>query len=250
MSPDAILDVLVRGEVVQHPLTIPEGFTVREIARAAERAGISSRAKLEALSRDPSILKVWNLQAASLEGYLFPETYHFPRQTTPEQVIKRMLQTFHKRFTPEIAAKARRNRLTIHQAVTLASIIEKETAIPGERALISAVYQNRLHRGMRLQADPTVLYALNRTSGPLSREDLQVDSPYNTYRVKGLPPGPIANPGLDSLLAVLNPAPSDYLYFVARGDGSHVFSKTLREHNQAVHQYRKSVNGGNGPSPN
>lgn len=241
MSPAAILEVLVRGEVVQHPLTIPEGYTVREIAKAVKRAGFGSADEIALLSRDPSFLKEFDIQAASAEGYLFPETYHFPRRTPARKILGRMIATLRERFTPAMVLQARQRGLSIHQALTLASIIERETAIPKEMPLISAVFQNRLRRGMRLQADPTVLYALNRTSGPLSRENLQVDSPYNTYRVKGLPPGPIANPGLGSLVAVLNPAPVDYLYFVARGDGSHEFSQTLADHLKAVRKYRRNA---------
>ncbi|MFQ5911715.1 MAG: endolytic transglycosylase MltG [Nitrospinota bacterium] len=239
MSPVKILDILLRGEVVQHPFTIPEGYTVREIAEAAEQVGIGSAGEIELLSRDPSFLRKFGIPAASAEGYLFPETYRFPRRATARKILGRMIATFRKRFTPEMLRRARQRNLSVHQVVTLASIIERETALPHERPLIAAVFQNRLRRGMRLQADPTVLYALNRTSGPLSRENLRVESPFNTYRIKGLPPGPIANPGLDSMLAALNPAPVDYLYFVARDDGGHEFSRTLRDHLKAVRTYRR-----------
>lgn len=251
MPPAAILERMVRGEVVQHPLIIPEGYTTWEIAAAAERAGIASAEKIRALSRDREFLLALNVPGASTEGYLFPETYHFPKETPAKKILGRMVSTFWKRFLPEMVRQAAKRNLSIHEVVTLASIIEREAALPRERPQISAVYQNRLRRGMRLQADPTVLYALNRTSGPLSREDLEVDSPYNTYRVRGFPPGPIANPGLDSLLAVLNPAPVDHLYFVARGDGSHEFSRTLAEHQKAVWKYRKRPGpSSNSPPPN
>jgi UPF0755 protein len=239
MSPAAILETLSRGQVVLHPLIVPEGYTTWEVAAAAQGAGIESAEKIESLARNSSFLKKLNIQAPTAEGYLFPETYHFPKRTPANKVLGQMIETFWKRFSPDLIRKAKSRNFSIHQAVTLASIIERETAVSDERPLIAAVFQNRLLRGMRLQADPTVLYALGRTSGPLSRRDLKVDSPYNTYRVKGLPPGPIANPGLASLRAALSPAPVDFLYFVARGDGTHVFSRTLREHLKAVSEYRR-----------
>ncbi len=243
MSPEAILEVLARGEVVQHALTIPEGYSVREIAAAIERAGFGPARQVEAVASDPAFLKRFQIPVHSAEGYLFPETYHFTKRTVPPKILSRMVLTFRERFKPEMVALAKKRSLSVHQVVTLASIIERETAVPAERPLIAAVYLNRLKRRMRLQADPTVLYALNRTSGALTRQDLHVDSPYNTYRTRGLPPGPIASPGLESLDAVLHPAPVGYLYFVARGDGSHIFSRTLKEHLKAVSQYRKSQTG-------
>jgi UPF0755 protein len=239
MSPAAILETLSRGQVVLYPLIVPEGYTIWEVATAAEGAGIESAKKIESLARDSSFLRKFNIQASNAEGYLFPETYHFPKRTPANKVLGQMIQTFWKQFSPDLIRKARDRNFSIHQVVTLASIIERETGVPDERPLIAAVFQNRLLRGMRLQADPTVLYALGRTSGPLTRQDLKVDSPYNTYRVKGLPPGPIANPGLASLRAALSPAPVDFLYFVARGDGTHVFTRTLREHLKAVSEYRR-----------
>ena len=243
MSPKAILEVVVRGEVVQHALTIPEGYSVREIATAIARAGFGSARQVEAVASDPAFLKRFHIPAHSAEGYLFPETYHFTKRTVPTKLLSRMVLTFRERFKPEMTALAKKRNLSVHQVVTLASIIERETAVPAERPLIAAVFLNRMKRRMRLQADPTVLYALNRTTGSLTRQELRVDSPYNTYRIRGLPPGPIASPGLESLDAVLHPAPVGYLYFVARGDGSHIFSRTLKEHLKAVSQYRKSQAG-------
>ncbi len=239
MSPAEILAILTQGKVVQHPLTIPEGYSLREIARAIERAGFDSARRVEHIASNMDFLQHLQIPANSAEGYLFPETYYFPKKTTAKKILSRMVQTFREKFTPEMAARAKKKKLTIHQIVTLASIIERETAIPAERTLIAAVFLNRLKKNMRLQADPTVLYALKRTSGPLTRKELKVSSPYNTYRARGLPPGPIASPGLKSLSAVLYPTPVDYLYFVARGDGSHIFSRTLTEHLKAVARYRK-----------
>lgn len=244
MSPANILDILAQGKVVQHALTIPEGYSLREIAKAIDRAGFDSTRRVESIASNLDFLEHLQIPANSVEGYLFPETYYFPKKTTPKKILTQMVQTFRKKFTPEMAAQAKKKKLTIHQVVTLASIIERETAIPKERTLIAAVFLNRLKQKMRLQADPTVLYALKRTSGPLTRKELKVNSPYNTYQIRGLPPGPIASPSLESLAAVLYPAPADYLYFVARGDGSHIFSRTLAEHLKAVAQYRKSQTSG------
>ncbi len=243
MSPAEILDVLARGAVVQHALTIPEGYNIREIAMAVERAGVSPAKAIMAVSTDPAFLRRFGIRAKNAEGYLFPETYHFPRNSPPGKILGRMAGTFRERFTAAMVRRAEALHLAIHQVVTLASIIERESAVNAEKPLISAVFHNRLRRRMRLQADPTVLYALNRTAGPLTKEDLKVASPYNTYRIKGLPPGPIANPGLASLRAALNPAPVDYLYFVARGDGGHDFSRTLKDHVAAVRRYRKNTAG-------
>ncbi len=240
LSPSQILGILRRGDVVLHSFTVPEGFTLAEVARAAEQAGLASYQEITALSQDTDLLAELDLKAQSLEGYLFPETYSFAKGISARTLIREMVETFRARFTEEMQAQGRTLGLSPHEALTLASIIERETYLDEERPLISAVYHNRLQQGVRLQGDPTVLYALGRTAGPLTKEDLRVNSPYNTYRHHGLPPGPIASPGLASLKAAVNPAPVDYLYFVARGDGGHEFSKTLEEHVKAVRRYRQS----------
>ena len=180
-------------------------------------------------------------QARDLEGYLFPETYTLPRRATAEQLIARMVASFRKALTPDIESAATARGLTLRQLVTLASIVEKETGNQDERPLVAAVYSNRLHIGMGLQCDPTVIYALERAGrydGNLRREDLQFDSPYNTYRYAGLPPGPIASPGRASLQSAASPAQASYLYFVSKNDGSHAFATTLEEHNRNVQQYQ------------
>jgi UPF0755 protein len=180
-------------------------------------------------------------QARDLEGYLFPETYTLPRRATAEQLIARMVAGFRKALTPDIASAAAARGLTVRQLVTLASIVEKETGNKDERPLVAAVYSNRLQIGMGLQCDPTVIYALERAGrydGNLRREDLQFDSPYNTYRYAGLPPGPIASPGRAALQAAASPASVPYLYFVSKNDGSHAFATTLDEHNRNVQQYQ------------
>lgn len=240
LSPARILEILRRGEVIRYALTIPEGFTLAEIARAAERAGLAMASEVLSLSRDRAFLIELGLEAESLEGYLFPETYLFPKGTPIRALLRQMVETLRGRFMEEMKARGKALGLTPHQVLTLASLIERETPLEEERRLVSAVFHNRLRRGIRLQADPTVLYALGRTGGALTKEDLQVNSPYNTYLHRGLPPGPIASPGLPSLRAAVDPAPGNYLYFVARGDGGHEFTLTLAEHEEAIRRSRRA----------
>lgn len=238
MSPGAILDTLVRGETLSHKVVIPEGSTVFEIGQALERAGLlSAEAFLQAAS-DPGLIEALGIEGRPFEGYLFPETYHFPKGVTAEQIIKKMVAHFRSVFTPAWTERAHAMGFTIHQVVTLASIVEKETSKPEERPLIAAVFLNRLKRRMRLESDPTVIYGIKDFDGNLTRKDLKTMSPYNTYRIKGLPPGPIANPGRASIEAVLYPSEEPYLYFVSKNDGSHHFSQTLSEHNQMVRRYQ------------
>jgi UPF0755 protein len=238
MSPGAILDTLVKGETLQHKVVIPEGSTVLEIGQALENAGlVSGEAFLQATS-DPALIKALGIEGRPFEGYLFPETYHFPKGVTAEQIIKKMVAHFRSVFTPAWTERAHAMGLNTHQVVTLASIVEKETSRPEERPLIAAVFLNRLKRRMRLESDPTVIYGIKDFDGNLTRNDLKTMSPYNTYRIKGLPPGPIANPGRASIEAVLYPSEEPYLYFVSKNDGSHHFSPTLREHNQMVQRYQ------------
>ncbi|HEY8552329.1 MAG TPA: endolytic transglycosylase MltG [Thermaerobacter sp.] len=255
MAADAVLDKLARGDVLTARFTIPEGWTVDQIVDHLVARGLVERdAFRAALDRAAATWPYLPRDEADraalkepLEGYLFPDTYRVPvdergRVTDPDQVVRMMLDRFREVFGPEEEARARRQGLTVHQVVTLASIVEREARVAEERPLIAAVYRNRLERGMSLDADPTVLYALGRTSGALSRRDLQVASPYNTYRNPGLPPGPIGAPGRASLQAVLHPADVDYLYFVLSPDGSgrHRFARTLAEHERNVQAYRQS----------
>jgi UPF0755 protein len=179
------------------------------------------------------------VNATTLEGYLYPDTYNFPRFTKPEEILRTMVARFHQFFTPEVKAQAAALNMTEHEVVTLASIIEKETGQEDERPLIAAVFQNRLKKKYPLQSDPTVIYDIPNFDGNLTRAQLTTSTPFNTYMHPGLPPGPIANPGIKSILAALHPAPVSYLYFVSKNDGSHQFSSTLTEHNQAVHHYQK-----------
>ncbi|MBI4641179.1 MAG: endolytic transglycosylase MltG [Candidatus Tectomicrobia bacterium] len=239
MTLDEILHRLESGKVILHPLTIPEGFTVEEIARLLEEKGLSTREKFLALTSKKEFLDRLGLEGKSLEGYLFPETYFFPKGASEETIVKKIVSTFDRVFTEGYKDRAKLIGLTPHQVLTLASVIEKEAKVDEERALISAVYHNRLKRGMLLQSDPTVIYALKQFDGNLRKEDLAIDSPYNTYKYPGLPPGPIANPGRASIEAALFPAPVDYLYFVSKNNGEHSFSTSLQEHNNAVKKYQR-----------
>jgi len=229
MTPHNVLEKLRRGDVFVIPITFPEGLNVFEMAKIFESKGFGdAQSFVDA--------------AHGLEGYLFPDTYALSRHTDAPKLVHLMRDAFdHRALTPDVRAAAEARGLTTRQLVTLASIVEKETGSPTERPLVASVYENRLRIGMALQCDPTVIYALElagRYDGNIRRDDLMVDSPYNTYRYPGLPPGPIASPGRASLTAVVHPADSDYLYFVSRNDGSHVFAKTLAEHSRNVQHYQ------------
>ena len=238
VSPRSVLDSLVHGRTVVHKVTFPEGFTVRQIGGRLEREGLVTPERFAAAVTDPAILSPLGLD--SMEGYLFPTTYHFRALATEEEIVRTMFTEFKDTFTPEMAARAKELGMTRHELVTLASIIEKEGGPVAEMPLVSAVFHNRLKRGMRLQSDPTVIYGLEDFNGDLTREHLRTPGPYNTYTIKGLPPGPIANPGLVAMKAALYPADVEYLYFVSTNDGRHHFSKSLRDHNAAVRKYQKN----------
>lgn len=254
MRPSQILQVLVNAETKLPPLlTIPEGWRSEEIADRLAARGLGTAEEFMKLvheGRSDSPALASRPPGASLEGYLFPESYRVDSKSTVESIVQRMVEQFEERFTPEMRQKAAEQGMTIHQIVTLASIIEREAVIPAERPLMAGVFYNRLREGMLLQTDPTVQYAIA-TEQPGSRElygwwkttltaeDLEIDSPYNSYKYAGLPPGPICNPGIASLMAALEPTPTDYLYFVARPDGSHAFARTLEEHNANVALYRR-----------
>ncbi len=237
-SPATVLARLVAGDVEKASLTIPEGFSLTQIVERIAALGLADRQKLLALAYDPEFLKALKIQADSLEGYLFPETYLFTPGVDEATLLRMMVEEFRDSLSAELLNKAEKLQLNRHQLVTLASIIEKETGKTTEMPLISAVFHNRLRLGMPLQTDPTVIYGIADFDGNLTRKHLVTPSPYNSYLRKGLPPGPIASPGLAALHAAAAPAESEYLYFVSRGDGSHQFSRTLKEHNQAVRQYQ------------
>lgn len=242
MTAAEVVDKLAKGEVHVRAVTFREGLTVREMAVVFESSGFGSAADFIAASRNASLINDLDPEARDLEGYLFPDTYTLPRSATAVQLIERMVNRFQKAATPELRQAATARGLSLRELVTLASLVEKETAKPDERPVVSGVYTNRLRIGMGLQCDPTVIYALmlaGRYDGNIRKGDLQIDSPYNTYRYAGLPPGPIAAPGEASLHAAANPADVPYFYFVSRNDGSHVFSTTLDEHNRAVNEFQR-----------
>lgn len=241
MSPLTLLSYLVEGRVLQHAVTIPEGFTMVQIAELLDEQGLADRQEFLGLCQDSSFIHLLGLNVPSLEGYLFPDTYFVTRTMSPRDIVRMFVRRFDDILTEDLRARARDIGLTVHEVLTLASVIEKETSLPEERPLISGVFHNRLRRRMPLQSDPTVIYALKDFDGNLRKRDLVLESPYNTYRIIGLPPGPIANPGKASILAALYPAQTDYVYFVSRNDGSHEFSVTLAEHNAAVERYQRAA---------
>jgi UPF0755 protein len=238
---DQIVDQIARGEVVRREVTIPEGKNMVEIAEILRYRGVDVDAFLTA-AHDPALVLDLDPHASDLEGYLFPDTYDLPRNPGPPAAfVARMVHRFRDVMTPE-RERLQTRGLTVRQAVTMASLVELETARAEERPRIASVFFNRLKKGMLLQTDPTVIYALRlagRWDGNIRKKDLDIDSPYNTYRYPGLPPGPIASPGREALLAVLAPAPAKDLYFVSRNDGTHQFSETLTEHNRAVDRYQR-----------
>ncbi len=237
-KPARVLDRLISGDMDKVSLTIPEGFTLEQIVCRIAAAGYGNADKLYELAHDTSFIQSLQLNSSSLEGYLFPETYLFAPGIKEAALLKMMVLQFRKHLDNLLLADAQKLGLNLHQLVTLASIIEKETAQPAEMPLIASVFHNRLKRGIPLQTDPTVIYGIKNFDGNLTRKHLQTPGPYNTYLNHGLPPGPIASPGLSALQAAAHPADSAYLYFVARGDGNHQFSKTLQEHNAAVRKYQ------------
>jgi len=237
-TPDQVLTRLVSGDIRKFQVTIPEGFNLQEIAARLEKTGIGSAQEILALCKDNSFLNELGVEATSLEGYLFPETYTYTSSTTPRQILRAMVEQLDAQITPELLQSAAALNLNRHQLLTLASIVQKEAGNLMEMPLIAAVFHNRLQRGIPLQADPTVIYGVVDFDGNLTRKHLNTPTPYNTYRMRGLPPGPIASPGSFALHATANPAASNDLYFVARGDGTHEFNATLKAHNRAVRRYQ------------
>jgi UPF0755 protein len=232
---------LARGDVYARRITFPEGLTIGEMAGIYESRGFGAAARFLEAAANASLIRDLDREAVDLEGYLFPETYALPRETPASRLIAMMVDRFRATYTDQWRRSAEEQGWTPRQVVTLASLVEKETGKPEERPIVAAVYRNRLNIGMGLQADPTVVYALQkagRYTGNIRRDDLALDSPYNTYRHAGLPPGPIAAPGAASLEAALMPANVSYLYFVSRNDGSHVFARTLAEHNRNVREFQ------------
>jgi UPF0755 protein len=240
MSAADVMEKLIQGDVVLNTVTVREGLDRFAIAKLFASAGLGKEAEWIKLTDDPELVRDIAPEADSLEGYLFPDTYKLDPGTPPRTIIQTMVQNFRKHFTAEMAFIS--TGLTLHQTVTLASIVETEARLPQERPLVASVYLNRIRRRMLLGADPTVVYALKlagRWDGNIRKADMQLDSPYNTYRVPGLPPGPVANPGMASLRAAAAPATTNFLYFVGRQDGSHAFTTNLDEHNRNVDRYQR-----------
>jgi UPF0755 protein len=233
-----VIDTIARGDVYKRLLTFREGLTILEMAQLFEDKQFGTAADFRKAAGNAALIADLDPAAPDLEGYLFPETYSLPRQTPAAEVVAQMVANFRQALSPELRQAAAADGFTVRQLVTLASLVEKETGAPAERPLVAAVYRNRLKIRMGMQADPTVIYALQKAGkyqGNLTRAHLrELDSPYNTYKYSGLPPGPIAAPGRASLEAAARPADVDYLYFVSRNDGTHVFASTLDEHNRNV----------------
>ena len=232
-----ILQRITSGKTVLHSVTIPEGYRITEIANLLEEKDLADKNIFLQEAKNVELLE--GIPTSSLEGYLFPDTYHFGKRTTEAAIINKMVETFKERaLKQEFLKRAEDLGFSYHEIITLASLIEKETGKDSERKQISSVFHNRLKKNMLLQTDPTVIYVIDMFDGNIRKRDLKIDSPYNTYLYKGLPPGPIANPGLKSIIAALYPANTSNLYFVSKQDGSHKFSATLNEHNRAVQKYQ------------
>lgn len=241
MSPLQIFDDMIKGKTIQYSVTIPEGSTLKDIKKRLEETGLLDDDGWQ-LAYDEDFLSSLNISAPTIEGYLYPDTYSFSKGTSPEIIFKIMVQRMREIYDGTLIARSRELGMTENDVLTLASIIEKEAVFDSERPLISAVYHNRLQKNMKLQADPTVLYGVKRKWKRIRYKDLKRATPYNTYVIKGLPPGPIASPGEKSIRAALYPADVDYMFFVSKNDGTHFFSKTGEEHLKAVNFYQ--VNGG------
>ncbi|MBI4456569.1 MAG: endolytic transglycosylase MltG [Acidobacteria bacterium] len=237
-----VAEKLYRGEIFFHKVTIPEGLVFQDAKQIFLQQGFGPEEEFDQAFGDVQTIRDLDSHAQDLEGYLFPETYLLGRGTSPQSILDQMVKNFRQRFDASHLRRASEMGMTVRQVVTLASLIEKETAADQERFLVSSVYHNRLKRGMLLECDPTVIYAarlVQRWDGVINRSDLGLDSPYNTYKYPGLPPGPIANPGMRALDAALHPAQSRYIYFVSENDDHHVFSESLGTHVRAVARYQR-----------
>ncbi len=233
-----LLKALRRGQIIEYEITIVEGDSLSEIAQKLEEKNIINKEEFRKLSTDKNLLAYFKIDAPSFEGYIFPDTYKIPKGMEPSEAIGMMINKMREKFNDDLKKRADEIGLSEKEVLTLASIIEKEAAVDEERPLISAVYHNRLRKKMLLQADPTSIYGIKSMNEKITYDDLKRHTPYNTYVIKGLPPGPIASPGLKSIKAALYPAKVDYLYFVSNNDRTHVFSKNMDEHLRAVKEYR------------
>ncbi len=234
MSPLDIINKLVKGDIISYKVTIPEDFTIFEIAERLASYKLVDEKVFVSLSQDQTFISSLGIEGRSAEGYLYPDTYIFDKSMGAKDIIRTMVSQFRKMFTPTMQERAEELGMTIPQVVTLASIVGKESGFKDEKPLIAAVFYNRLKKGMRLQSDPTAVYNLKSVTKVIKKSHLLRKTPYNTYTIDGLPPSPIANPAIDSMQAVLYPASVNYLYFVSNNDGTHNFSSNLSAHNRAV----------------
>ena len=251
MTADEVLDKLARGDVYTIAFSVPEGLTIFQIAERVGAAGLATREEFLRVARNPEPVRDLAPQAKTLEGFLFPAKYEFSRRATTEDIAHAMVSAFRREWKNLTASTPLPAGMNVMQVVTMASLVERETPAAGERPVVAGVYYNRLKKGVALQCDPTVLYAMDlagRNDGIIHQSDLQRDSPYNTYRNRGLPPGPIGNPGVASLRAAIAPAQTEYFYFVANTQGGHFFSRTLAEHNRNVARYRQMLRGQSVPA--
>lgn len=239
MTPHRIFKAFNDREIIYHTVTIPEGSTIKDIAGIVSKTGLATQEEMLVTMNNQRLFEQHNIPFSSLEGYVFPETYKFTKPITPNDMLAKMLEQFNLFWTPQRTQRLVTSTLTPHEIVTIASLIEKETAVSEERPLVASVIYNRLKIGMPLQIDSTVIYGIPNFNGNITKDDLRRPSPYNSYLNLGLPPSPICNPGAASLEAALNPAETDLLFFVARGDGTHQFSRSPKEHERAVVQYQK-----------
>ncbi|MCK9362608.1 MAG: endolytic transglycosylase MltG [Syntrophales bacterium] len=240
LSPSEIINKLIRGEKKYYDVLLPEDLNAREFAQRLLSFRLINEEEFMNLLSDRNFIASLGIKAEGLEGYLYPDTYRLDRSMTTREITRILVNNFWKKITPEIRKRTEEMGMTIHQLLTLASIIGKESGVSSEKPLISAVFHNRIKLGMKLQSDPTAIYGLPEDVKIVLSKHLKLDNPYNTYRFKGLPPGPIANPDIDSIRAALYPAKVNYLYFVAKNDGTHQFSTDLASHNRAILIYRNS----------
>ena len=241
MKPSQILHKLVAGDVYEKRFAVPEGYSIYQLAEMLDTRGFSKKEEFLAACRNPEILRETGIRGKSVEGYLYPSTYNLAKVSDAREMVRMMTAQFRKVYDERFPALEQASALSRREIITLASIVEKEAVSPEEKPLIASVFHNRLKAGMPLQSDPTAVYGLRAFGGKVTGTDVRRDTPYNTYLIKGLPPGPIGNPGSDAIEAVLKPATTNYYYFVARNDGSHQFSATLDEHNRAVRHYLKGA---------
>ncbi len=233
-----LLRILRKGQIIEYEITVVEGDSLREVAAKLSEKGIADNDALRQLSSDKTFLSSHNINAPTIEGYLFPETYKIPKGMAPEEAVGMMINKMREKYSGKLTARASEIGFSDNEVLTLASIIEKEAITDADRPLISAVYHNRLKKKMRLQADPTAIYGIKSSKEKITSDDLKKNTPYNTYMIKGLPPGPIASPGIKSITAALYPADVPYIYFVSNNDGTHHFSVSAEEHQAAVNEYR------------